>query len=204
MNSSAPVKLQNRARRNARKREEKKALIAESAMRALEELGYANTSLRDIAAKSDMSLGMLHYYFEDKMQLIIYCVSAYKSAFTAKVRDALRGVSGRDAVLTVFSRALAAAIVEDAASHRLWYDIRSQAMFDPLFRPVVAEIEATLIEVVRVAGVAAGRPEERVGALDYALIDGAFRYLMQSQLVEGPRDPDRLTTDLRSVLEKLF
>lgn len=204
MNSSAPVKLQNRAQRNARKRGEKKAMIADSAVRALQELGYANTSLRDIAAKSDMSLGMLHYYFEDKMQLIIYCVSAYKSAFTAKVRDALEGVTGREAVIEAFSGALASAIVEDAGRHRLWYDIRAQAMFDPVFRPVVADIESTLIDVVRVAGVAAGRSADQVGDLDYALIDGVFRYLMQKHVVEAPRDRDRLAADLRSVLDRLF
>lgn len=204
MNSTAPVKLRDRAQRNARKRGKKKAMIADSAVRALQELGYANTSLRDIAAKSDMSLGMLHYYFEDKMQLIIYCVSAYKSAFTAKVREALADIAGREAMIDAFSGALASTIVEDAANHRLWYDIRAQAMFDPVFRPVVAEIEATLIEVVRVAGAAAGYPEEAFGELDYALIDGAFRYLMQQHLVAATRDREGLAADLRSVLERVF
>ena len=59
----------------------KKRPIAESAITALQELGFANTSLRDIAAKSDMSLGMLHYYFEDRSDLIIYCVRIYKQDF---------------------------------------------------------------------------------------------------------------------------
>ena len=202
MASFAPVKLRDRAQRNARKRDEKKAMIAGSALRALQELGYANTSLRDIAAQSDMSLGMLHYYFEDKMQLIIYCVSAYKSGFTSRVRAALDGVIGRDAVIAAFSKALALAIVEDAASHRLWYDIRAQAMFDPAFRPVVAEIESTLIEVVHLAGRAAGRPADHIGDLDYAMIDGAFRFLMQRHSVDGDRAD--LAAELRSVLERLF
>jgi AcrR family transcriptional regulator len=46
-------------------------------------IGLCNTSLRDIAAKSDMSLGMLHYYFKDRSDLIIYCVRIYKQDFVA-------------------------------------------------------------------------------------------------------------------------
>jgi hypothetical protein len=30
-----------------------------------------------------MSLGMLHYYFEDRSDLIIYCVRIYKQDFVA-------------------------------------------------------------------------------------------------------------------------
>lgn len=204
MTSSAPVKLQNRAKRNARKRDEKKALIAESAVRALQELGYANTSLRDIAAKSALSLGMLHYYFEDKTQLIIYCVTAYKSAFTSKITQALEGVRGRDAVIQAFCQALAASIVEDANTHRLWYDIRAQALFDPAFRPVVAEIEAMLIGVVSAARDLAGAPASDIGVLDYAVIDGVFRYLMQKQITEASGDRRTLAGDLSKVLEQVF
>jgi AcrR family transcriptional regulator len=204
MTSSAPVKLQDRAKRNARKRDEKKALIAESALRALQELGYANTSLRDIAAKSDLSLGMLHYYFEDKTQLIIYCVSAYKSAFTHKIRAALDGVSGRTAVIDAFAGVLAASIVDDSATHRLWYDIRAQALFDPAFRGVVQDVEAMLIAVTRLAGTLAGKPSDQISELDYAVIDGAFRYLMQKQITETVQAQGELASELRAVLNKLL
>ena len=37
--------------------------IADSAMSALQESGYANTGPRDIAAKSDMSLGVKASFF---------------------------------------------------------------------------------------------------------------------------------------------
>ncbi|MFT7449151.1 MAG: AcrR family transcriptional regulator, partial [Glaciecola sp.] len=46
------TKLKVRALRKSAKRNEKKRQIAESAINALQELGYANTSLRDIASKS--------------------------------------------------------------------------------------------------------------------------------------------------------
>ena len=76
-------KLADRAERKNRKREGKRQQIASSAIEALTQLGYANTSMRDIAAVSDMSLGMLTYYFGDKSDLIIYCVTTYKSDFVS-------------------------------------------------------------------------------------------------------------------------
>ena len=54
------------APRKQKKRELKRQQIAQSALWALQDLGLANTTLRDVVAKSDLSLGMIHYYFEDR------------------------------------------------------------------------------------------------------------------------------------------
>lgn len=184
--SEMPAKLVERAARKSAKRDEKKRRIAESALEALKELGYANTSLRDIADRTDLSLGMLHYYFDDRTDLIIYCVSFYKEEFVRRVRLALEKADGREAVIREFSDALVSSIVDDEMVHRLWYDIRTQAMFDNAFRPVVGEIEAKLIEMVRLAYRKAGHDTLDNIEIAYALLDGAFRYLMQGQ-IEEPR-----------------
>ena len=52
--------------------------LAESALLTLGELGYARTSLRDIAGNSQFSHGVLHYYFEDKIELVAYSITYYK------------------------------------------------------------------------------------------------------------------------------
>ena len=200
-----PAKLLARAARKSAKRDEKKRQIADSAIEALKELGYANTSLRDIAEKSDLSLGMLHYYFEDRTDLIIFCVQVYKEDFVRDITAALEQASGRDQVIAAFSEALTAAIVDDAMTHKLWYDIRSQAMFDTAFRPVVAEIEARLIGIVASAlakaGHDSGQDRGRV-ALSYALLDGAFRYLMQSRIAAATPEPrETLAATFRELLE---
>ena len=49
--------IQARADRKSAKQDMKKRQIADSAIMALQELGYANTSLRDIAAKSESVAG---------------------------------------------------------------------------------------------------------------------------------------------------
>ena len=42
--------------------------LAESALKTLGELGYARTTLREIANNSTFSHGVVHYYFEDKLE----------------------------------------------------------------------------------------------------------------------------------------
>ncbi|SFM34908.1 TetR/AcrR family transcriptional regulator [Shimia aestuarii] len=197
-----PAKLKARAARKNAKRDLKKRQIAESAILALKELGYANTSLRDIAEKSEMSLGMLHYYFEDRTDLIIYCVSIYKEEFVRNITEALEKANGRAEVIDAFSNALVASIIDDEMTHRLWYDIRTQAMFDATFQPVVAEIEQKLMDIVGTAFEKAGHETVENVELSYALLDGVFRYLMQGQIGESPRTRDELLRTFRALLEQ--
>lgn len=199
-----PAKLQARVARKHAKRDEKKRQIAESAIEALKELGYANTSLRDIAEKSDMSLGMLHYYFEDRTDLIIYCVQIYKEAFVRNIAEAMGKAQGRESVIDAFSEALVASIVDDSMTHKLWYDIRTQAMFDATFRPVVNDIEQKLIEIVRTAYVRAGGDVPDDMSISYALLDGVFRHLMQGQIQNAPKSRDELRETLRALLERVL
>lgn len=184
MNQHIPdptAKLEERADRKAAKREAKKTEIAISTLDALKQLGYANTTLRDIAAQSGMSLGSLTYYFTDKAELITYCVRIYKREFIDQVRGSVMKAQGRDAVIAALSNALARSMTEDLPTHRLWYDIRNQAMFDPGFRPVVAEIEAALMDTVADAMRAAGQTDITAAPVGYAMLDGLFRYLMSSR-----------------------
>lgn len=199
-----PTKLKARAERKSAKRDEKKRQIARSAIEALKELGYANTSLRDIADKSDMSLGMLHYYFEDRSELIIYCVSIYKEEFVRSITDALVKAEGRDIVIEEFSKALVTSIIDDEMPHRLWYDIRTQAMFDETFRPVVSEIEGKLIRIVEAGFRKAGHEVPVDIELSYALLDGVFRFLMQSQIPRPTLTREEMTNVFRSLLGKFL
>ena len=174
-------KLADRAARKSRKRDEKRQQIAASAIKALTQLGYANTSMRDIASLSDMSLGMLTYYFGEKSDLIIYCVTNYKSDFVRANEAAISVEGDRTAVLDTFATGLAHTIKTDAASHRLWYDIRAQAMFDDSFRPAVNDIECRLMEMVRLLRDRIGLPHPKDVDTDYAALDGLFRFWIQDE-----------------------
>ena len=67
------------SRRQVDKFAERRAQLAEAALQTLSELGYARTSLREIAQNSEFSHGVLHYYFSDKVDLITHCVRHYKA-----------------------------------------------------------------------------------------------------------------------------
>lgn len=195
-----PQKLKERAARKTAKRDDKKRQMADSTIAALKELGYANTTLRDIAQKSDLSLGMLHYYFEDKSDLIVFCVERYKQAFIDNMIAAVAEARNREQVIALLSGALATAISDDGATHRLWYDIRTQAMFDRSFAPVVAEIEAAMIEVLAGAYSRAGLAVPLDIAVGYASLDGVSRYFIQRQ--GGPQADGR--DDMQAVFAAML
>lgn len=180
MTETASDKMAERARRKAEKRDAKKIEIASSTLDTLKRLGYANTTLRDITAESGLPLSSLSYYFIDKAELITFCVRLYKADFIKKLDLSIESTEGRNAVLDKVSNALALSIMEDRATHQLWYDIRCQSMFDSGFSDVVKEIEGRLIETLTKIAKAAGAKDTSHVALGYAMIDGMFRYLMQN------------------------
>lgn len=192
---TTPTKLADRKANKVRKRESRKREIAQSAIDALMLYGYARTTLRDIAAQSEMSMGSLHYYFEDKDELLIYCVRQYKSDFIKTISASVEGASTPQDIKSAFCKALAETIAEEAKLHRLWYDIRNQAMFDQTFVPVVQEIEHQLIELVSPL-----EPDPAEKELLYLRFDGAFRYLLQLQLTDNPRSVAEMTSILEEVV----
>src|SRR3954452_17888521 len=77
-----------RTRRSpADKFEERRRELANAALQTLGELGYARTSLREIAVNSPYSHGVVHYYFADKFDLITYCVRQYKAESVTRYDD---------------------------------------------------------------------------------------------------------------------
>ena len=193
------AKRRAEAAKLAGKHADKRRELAEHAISALGNLGYARTTLRDIASQSGVSLGILHYYFEDKVDLISYCVKLYKETFVALLDATLAAEIPSDAVPGKFIDGLVTAVAEHANIHRLWYDIRGQALFDEAFHSVVSEIEDALI------GLAArllGRLQvEGASPIRVCLgLDGIFRYCLQRRL---SGDGDALA-EFRAALAEQF
>ena len=166
-----------RERRHAARRD----ALADAAIETLQSLGYARTSLRDIARRTGLSLGRLHYYFADRNALIGYCVRRYKARFIAAIEQAIGGATQPRVVAARVVAALAASIRDNAETHRLWYDIRGQAMFDPALVEVVDEVETALIAITTLVTGRLGL--DRALALSvYLAMDGHYRYAMQRHL----------------------
>ncbi|MBW0098320.1 TetR/AcrR family transcriptional regulator [Pseudonocardia sp. KRD-184] len=170
--------------------EERRRELAAAALTTLSELGYARTSLREIAQNSAFSHGVLHYYFRDKVDLITYCVRQYKAACVLRYDQIVATAGTADALATGFADGLVATLVEDARMHRLWYDLRSQSLFEESFRPDVLDIDATLERMVwRIVsryGELCDRPVPTSPAMTYALFDGLFQQALLHHVAGSP------------------
>src|SRR6478735_8051412 len=89
----------------ADKYDERRNQLAESALQTLGELGYARTSLREIANNSEFSHGVVVADSTSPEELL--------DSFAAKLVETLK---------------------DEAPMHRLWYDLRTQSMFEETLR----------------------------------------------------------------------
>jgi len=183
----------------ARRRE-----LAEATLETLAELGYARTSLREIAQKSAFTHGVLHYYFSDKVDLICCSVRHYKARCATRYDEVLT-IDTRDELLELFLDTLAQTMRNDALVHRLWYDLRSQALFESSFRAEVAEIDASLETMIwRVACRYAELGKRQVALTKsafYAAADGLFQRYLLKHLASLPGAVDDLVTDVRKLMQ---
>ncbi|MEJ8545882.1 TetR/AcrR family transcriptional regulator [Brevibacillus borstelensis] len=209
------------------KAEAKRAHLIEQATRCLAEKGYASVSLRDIARESGVSLGILHYYFASKEDLLLSAISSYKERFLQELEEKL--LSGpAEGWQKRLSSLLHKALTEDRNLHRLWYDLQVQAMYVDAFRQPVQEIRERLYTLIarmleklhseheqnaEHATQAAGRdtrldtPRANMSAcppdwvpLLYSALDGMF---FQALLVE-PEQADQMIARLDHELSRLL
>ena len=195
------------ARRPADKFEDRRRQLADAALQTLATLGYARTSLREIAQNSAFSHGVLHYYFRDKVELITYCVQRFKTQCIERYDAVATHATEADALARDAGDGLAATLESDAPMHRLWYDLRSQSMFEESFRLDVAEIDAGLERMIwRIVTTYArlvGREPACTSATAYAAFDGLFQQALMRHLAADPAAPDELRAGTRLLLERL-
>jgi TetR/AcrR family transcriptional regulator, transcriptional repressor of bet genes len=163
----------------ADKYDERRNQLAESALRTLGELGYARTSLREIAANSEFSHGVVHYYFADKLELIVYCVRYYKARCVTRYDGVVAESTTAEGLLDAFAAKLVETVQDESPMHCLWYDLRTQSMFEESLREAVTLIDQTLEEMIwRVVSrysELAGRPVAMTPAAAYGVLDGLFQ-----------------------------
>jgi AcrR family transcriptional regulator len=191
-----------------RNRPDKRQELAQHALSALAELGFARLNLREIATRSGVALGVIHYYFKDKKELLIYCVGLYKDAFIQNLEEQIASADNLRVLKSQFITALVQSVEEQGHVHRLWYDIRGQALFDTALHPVVDDHEARLIGVAQQfldkMGALGARLEVlgHADALDVCLLfDGWFRYFLQQHLAGKPQAGTLFRQRLERVLE---
>ena len=166
-------------RRSVDKFAERRDQLAAAALQTLSELGYARTSLREIAQNSEFSHGVLHYYFTDKVDLITHCVRLYKAACVQRYDQIVADAGTAPELRVGFAVGLAQTLVQDASMHRLWYDLRAQSLFEESFRADVADIDQSLERMIwrvvtRLSDLTGTQPVLS-SPVTYALFDGLFQ-----------------------------
>jgi AcrR family transcriptional regulator len=195
------------ARRQVDKFAERRAELAAAALQTLAELGYARTSLRDIAQNSKFSHGVLHYYFSDKIELITYCVRQYKAQCVSRYDNIVATADSPEELRRGFGAAMSGTLRDDAPMHRLWYDLRNQSLFDEALQADTREIDQSLERMIwRIAGKYAELSETPLAvtsAVAYALFDGLFQHALIAHLA-GHADAARdLEENVPRLLESL-
>jgi AcrR family transcriptional regulator len=202
-------KLANpRARSRDDKFNERRAELGEAALQTLAELGYARTSLREIAQNSEFSHGVLHYYFTDKVDLILCSVRQYKARCVTRYDEVTTTSTTFDELLDGFAAALGQTVRDDAPMHRLWYDLRSQSLFETAFRVDVAAIDKSLEKMIwrvmtRLSQLA-GTPVSAPSDVTYAMLDGLFQQCLLKHLSGDKKAIATLQSNVRLIVRQLI
>lgn len=165
--------------------------LAEAALEAVAERGFANTGLREIAAHTALSLGILHYYFADKDDLIGQAIWQAKEQCVRRYDPIVATAATGEELAERFGAEISKTMIEDTAEHRLWYDLRNQSLFEPGFRDMIVAIDSLLTDMVWTVVRRYAQLENSTPAVDaasaYALFDGVFRNALIAHL-RGERD----------------
>ena len=195
--TKAAERIDRVSRSQVDKFEQRRRMLADAAIQTLSELGYARTSLREIAQNSEFSHGVLHYYFRDKVDLITYCVRQYKAACVLRYDQIVATAHTAEALAEGFADGLVQTLRDEALMHRLWYDLRSQSLFEESFRTDVLEIDTSLERMIwRIVSRFGELRDARLtvtSPVAYAMFDGLF----QQALLHHLSGSDSALPDLR-------
>jgi AcrR family transcriptional regulator len=195
------------ARRQVDKFAERRAQLAAAALQTLAELGFARTSLRDIAQNSEFSHGVLHYYFSDKIELITCCVRQYKAECVKRFDGIVTDSGSPEELKRGYGTVMAASLRDEGTMHRLWYDLRNQSLFDDTFRSDVEEIDQSLERMVwRIVSrysELTGVPAVVTSKAAYAVYDGLFQHALIRYLSGDSDAPAELEQNVPRVLDML-
>jgi AcrR family transcriptional regulator len=187
---------------------ERRAELGEATLQTLATLGYARTSLREIAQNSVFSHGVLHYYFKDKTDLILCSVRQYKARCVTRYDGVVEQAESGEALLEGFAQVLGETLVDEAMLHRLWYDLRAQALFEEAFRDDVVTIDKSLEQMIwrvmvrfaELSGVALAVPP----AVAYAVFDGLFQQALLKHLSGDAGAVEEMRQQVRWAMARLL
>jgi AcrR family transcriptional regulator len=183
-----------------RRRDATRISILRAAGRIFRERGFAETSMRDIAAAADLSVANLYHHFSGKDEILFFCQDRSLDLMLAAVAEARRLPGGPAPRLRHVLRAHAGAVldeVEGAVAH-----VATEALSDPLRRRIVAKrdrYEHALRDLVRACVSNGAGPSGDVAVLTRAML-GALNWTATWFRPEGERSADSVAETIATYL----
>ncbi|MBN2494219.1 MAG: TetR family transcriptional regulator C-terminal domain-containing protein [Deltaproteobacteria bacterium] len=185
----------------------RKKQILEGLFAAIARKGFSACSVRDVARESGLACGALHYYFENKEQMLVELMRSLGERHLAGLREYRdRFEDPLDRILAVFRYHLVPDDEPSLERTRVWIEYWGYGVEAPELRGVISEIQAAIRADIR-ADVQAGVRRGLFGSVD----PEAAAVLLLS-LVEGPmlqrtyghRSPEgsQLASELRALVER--
>jgi hypothetical protein len=135
-------------------------------------------------------------------------VRQYKAECVTRYDVIVATATGAEELRAGFGAAMAGTLRDDAALHRLWYDLRNQSQFEEKFRADATEIdhslEAMIWRIVSRYAELSGRDPAVTPALAYALLDGVFQHALLRHLGGDATAATDLDDHVRQVLPTLL
>jgi AcrR family transcriptional regulator len=175
--------------------------ILAAASRAIQQRGFANTRIADIAREAGMSTGAIHYYFDVKDEVLIAALKWASERLFDRLEELSRGAgSERERLALVFEVAVPVPGPR-RGEYVLWIELWVRALQDPRLLPACEELSkrwrSYFYEPVR-RGAASGEftpvadPDE-VAERIIALVDGlGFELLLGYSWTSAERMRERV------------
>ena len=107
---------------------ERRTLLVEAAIKVMSRDGVAHTTTRAIVAEAGMQIGVFHYCFRSKEELIEQVMSSINEGTFDAVLPALTGKESFGDIVAGGLRAYWAHVVADPAPHQLTYELTQYAL----------------------------------------------------------------------------
>ena len=196
---AAPPRRRPPSARMQRRRDTTRIAILRAAGRIFRERGFAETSMRDIAAAADLSVANLYHHFSGKDEILFFCQDRSLDLMLSAVADARRLPGGPAPRLRHVLRAHAGAVldeVEGAVAH-----VATEALSDPLRKRIVAKRDRYEHAVRDLVGacLASGAANSDVAVLTRAML-GALNWTATWFRPEGERSAAAVAETIASYL----
>lgn len=149
--------------------------ILELSFKYLMEHGLENTSIRDLAQETGMSLGSIYYWFEDKEDFVVNSVKygLIKSS-TRIFREAFQQINNFDGFIDCVMKL----VKEDQGSLRLVYQAATSPTYGDRIRKNAEPLNVTYSEYIELLSKNIGASYEEVRPIVYMFIATVLDYVV--------------------------